>query len=152
MNRLVRIILSGAALTSVLFPVSAYAKSWNSSSSTTITGTINLNGQHVDSGVKVTVACNSTTLNTNTNSLGVYTDTFTSKQCAMDSNVVVTAIINGVTGTNHAKANCGGSTKINVNIVEAIVPEFGTIAEVSAIVISIGSFMLVRRRRLGESR
>lgn len=144
MKKLIATVVGVVSLFLMLIPAAASA----SPAYTDVSGVISYDGHHVGKGVEVAVVCNGNTLTDKTNKSGTYLVQFTTKQCKMGSEVTVTATYDGVTGNNRGKAKCE-TNELNIAIINVDVPEFGTAAGIGAVTLSVGAFMIIRRRQLG---
>jgi hypothetical protein len=140
-----RILLSIASALAALILIPAIASA--SPGTTEVSGVISFNGTHVGKGILVTVNCKGNILTDKTNKSGTYLVTFTKQQCPKNSNVTVTATVNGDTGSSTGKAK-KDTNKLNVAIVNVDVPEFGLITAGAATLIGGAAFMVVRRRQI----
>jgi hypothetical protein len=126
----------------LIIPASSFALS----PKTDITGVVT-NGGHPVSGAKVVVVCNSNSRKDTTDATGTYLVQFPAAQCPAGTHVTVVATKGKKGGTNGATIH-PTSNKLNVNIVNVDLPEFGLIAGIGASLIGGGAFLVIRRRQL----
>jgi hypothetical protein len=130
----------------LLIPASSFA----SSSVTDVTGTVTSNGSPVK-GATVTVVCDSNQKTTTTASNGSYRVQYSYKKCTDGSKATVMATKGSKGGTNSGIVNQDGSAALNVAIVNvSLVPEFGIVTGVSAAILGGATFLVIRRRELGQ--
>jgi hypothetical protein len=126
----------------LIIPASTFALS----AKTDITGVVTNGGNPVP-GAKVTVVCDNNARHDTTDNTGTYLVQFPAKQCPAGDKATVVATKGKKGGTNSTTIN-QTSNKLNVNIVNVSLPEFGVAAGVGASLIGGAAFMVVRRRQL----
>ena len=124
---------------------------------TVVTGTVTYKQGHkiqLVQGAIVMVVCNGITEYTTTNARGVYQVQFPKGKAPKGSTVKVVATKGSLTGnasaivTSAGKNKCG-CAQVNVLVINVrMVPEFGGIAAMGALVIGAGAFLVIRRRQL----
>jgi hypothetical protein len=128
-------------------PVTAMAQSV--SPGAYVTGTVTHNGSPVDSA-SVVVTCDSNVLDSSTSAGGGYLVTFTTDQCPSGATAYVSASSGNLSGSNNGVVN-GLSVDVNLALVDvSLVPEFGVITGIVAIIIGSGAFLVIRRRNIAS--
>ena len=144
-STLKKFLLSFVATFSIalLIPASSFALS----AKTDITGVVTTSGHTVVSGAKVVVVCNGKSRKDTTNASGSYLVQFPAKLCPSGDKATVVATKGSEGGTNNAIIT-SATTKLNVNIINVSIPEFGLIAGIGATLIGGLAFFVIRRRQL----
>lgn len=144
--RIKKFLLSFAAALGValIIPAATFA----TSPKTDITGVVTNNGNPV-AGAKVVVVCNSNSRKDTTDATGTYLVQFPASQCPAGTHFTVVATKGKKGGTNTGTVN-QTTNKLNVNIVNVSLPEFGLIAGAGASLIGAGAFLAIRRRQLNS--
>jgi hypothetical protein len=139
-----KFLLSFAATVGIalLIPASSFALS----AKTDITGVVSNNG-HPVSGAKVTVVCNNNARHDTTDGTGTYLVQFPATKCPAGAHATVVATKGKKGGTNSETIH-STTNKLNVNIINVSLPEFGLVAGVGASLIGGGAFLVIRRRQL----
>ena len=131
------VITLGMALVN---PTSSFALS----AKTDITGVVTNNNSPVN-GAKVVVVCNNNSRKDTTDASGSYLVQFPAKQCPAGDKATVVATKGNKGGSNGATIHAD-TTKLNVNIINISIPEFGLITGIAASVIGGGAYLVIRRR------
>jgi hypothetical protein len=148
MKKILLSILSGGLLTFII-PAATFAITPASNPAVTyVSGTITHNGSPL-SGANVTVNCNGNVLNDVSKADGGYIVQYSpASLCPDGANATVSASLNDLNGSNSGPVT-KLTSKLNVDVVNvAVVPELGVISAISASIIGVGAFMIVRRRGL----
>lgn len=133
-------------LTTVFAVVALPAATFATGSKTDITGVVT-NGGNPVVGAKVVVVCNSNSRKDTTDGTGTYLVQFPAAQCPAGAHATVVATKGKKGGTNSANIN-SVTNKLNVNIINVSIPEFGLIAGVGASLIGGGAFLVIRQRQI----
>jgi hypothetical protein len=144
MKKVIAAFLASLAML-LMIPASSFA----AASKTDITGTVYNNGKPVV-GAKVVVVCNNNSRKDTTDSTGAYLVQFTAAQCPAGDKATVVATYKKLGGTNSATIS-STTDKLNVNIVNVSLPEFGVIAGVAAAIAGAGAFLVIRRKQLAQN-
>ena len=109
------------------------------------------------SGANVTVTCDGNQLTTVTTGAGAYGVQFIpASLCPDGANATVAASKGSEDGSNSGTVNNAvnsDETLLNVAIVNvSLVPELGLLTGIVAVIVAGGSFMVIRRRKLSESK
>lgn len=112
---------------------------------TDVQGVVTVNNKGID-GASVVVVCNNQNLVTTTDAQGSYVVHFDAIDCPIGSKATVVATQNKLGGVNTGLITSSAPTTININIVNATVPEFGIIAGIVAVIIGGAAFFVIRLR------
>jgi hypothetical protein len=140
---LLSVFVSLAAI--IAFPLSASA----AAAQTDVSGTVTNNGVGV-SGAKVTVVCDNNARHDTTDASGGYLVTYPAKDCPAGSHVDVVATKKKSGGYDSGTAN-PIDTKLNVALVNVSLPEMGLITGAAAVLGAGVTFLVVRRRQIGQN-
>lgn len=143
MKRKLSILIATLASLVVLAPSSALAQV-PTDPLTNVTGVVTYNNMLVPDA-HVTVECEGHTMQDITNDKGTYLVSFAGDDCPKDSFVSVTAQKDSRGGSSSGYV-VALTTKLNVTIINVAIPEFGTIAGVSAAFTAGGAFLISRKR------
>ena len=110
-----------------------------------VKGLITVNNKVIN-GASVVVVCNSQNLVTTTNVQGSYTVHFDAIDCPVGSKATVVATQNKLGGVNTGLITSSSPTTVNINIVNATVPEFGIIAGIVAVIAGGIAYLVIRIR------
>jgi hypothetical protein len=142
-----KVLLSVAATLSVavLIPASSFALS----PKTDVTGTVYYNG-HTVAGALVTVICDSNVKHDTTDANGVYLVQYSATACPEGATATVVATKGKKGGTSDTVIK-STTDKLNVNLVNVDLPEFGVVAGFGAAVLGGAAFLVIRRKQLGQN-
>jgi hypothetical protein len=112
------------------------------------------NGNAAVSGASVTVTCNGNVKLATSDALGGYEVEYTALECPLNSAVSVSATFDGLNGNSNTVDWSSlnqqlGCLQLIINVACAnvpLVPEFGLIAGVTAVLGALGTFFIVRRK------
>ncbi|HXH27210.1 MAG TPA: carboxypeptidase-like regulatory domain-containing protein [Candidatus Acidoferrum sp.] len=116
---------------------------------TDVSGVVTNSGGPV-AGATVTVKCGAQTSTDTTNASGTYLVTFTPAQCPPGSTVMVMAQKGTQSGSKTGTV-IGLTTKLNVGLINVVIPEFGVIASILALGAGLGAVVYSRRRMVGQN-
>jgi hypothetical protein len=139
------VVITG--LITLFIPVTASAGSPNYS----VDGTVNYNGQHVGSNMWIEASCDGHNYYGRTDRNGNYNININPYECRQNSNVVIKTDCYGVHGYSNWKQDYRHHYRRNVNVECAQLPEFGPFAAIIAATLSVGAFILIRRKKIGAS-
>lgn len=125
--------------------IASSASVFAAANTTDVKGVITVNNKGI-SGASVVVVCNSQSLVTTTDTHGLYIVHFDAIDCAIGSKTTVVATQHKLGGVNTGLVTSRAPTTVNINIVNATVPEFGIIAGVVSIIVSGTAYLVIRRR------
>lgn len=151
-NRVSRFVVMGAIL-AVPFVAPLSASAQQAFEQTAVNGQVKDQSNNVVVGANIQISCNSTTVNTTTDSIGKYYYYFDTTTCPLGASVSVTATKNDQAGSGSATVQTFINTPqavINialVNITTNTVPEFTSILALGTAMTSAGGYLLMRRRK-----
>jgi len=112
------------------------------------------NGNALVSGADVTVTCNGVVKTATSDALGGYEVQYADWECATGNDVSVSASWNGLNGNSDTITWSSGTSQIGCLelVIDVacgdvpLVPEFGLIAGVTAVLGALGTFFIVRKK------
>lgn len=138
-------------------PAHAFSSSASSSANlgvtpgyTVVTGSVRKADNSPVPGASVSIQCNSVNVNTTSGADGYYYTVIEDEDCVVGDPVVVTATKDGNAGANGQTVSPTGNAFVNIAIVEVqfAVPEFGMLPGALAMVSSVGTLFMMRRRKV----
>ncbi len=154
MKSLVRFALSALALVILTTPLSVSAESGSTSTETEITGSVYHRGKKSSEDRKITVSCEGHSRTVYTGRSERYSVRFKKSECKKGSWVTVTSEHKGKRGSSHRKHD--GRDRCNVDVDDeppvTDVPELGTVVTAASSIAGGSAFLLIRRRKLNDTR